>query len=317
MAQTQTGSFRLFRVAGINVYLHWSWLLLAYILIVLRPFGDDFNHTTSLWVVLECLTVLGIVLLHEFGHALACRSVGGVADRIVLWPLGGIAYVAPPPRPGPTLWSIAAGPLVNLLLVPATLLALLVAFGWKAEWPDVYKYVVIITFANLLQLLFNLLPIYPLDGGQILQSILWIFLGRGRSLLIVSGIGILAAVALMALVINHYRAGNEFMWVLLLVAAFVCLRSFIGFQQARFMLDRMILPRHADAACPACGEAPPEGEFWPCERCGTWFDVFARQGVCPHCDTPQGNISCTECQWCHPLEAWRKTVAAGESRPNP
>ena len=61
------------------------------------------------------------MLLHEFGHALACRQVGGVANRIVLWPLGGIAYVNPPPRPGAVLWSIAAGPLVNVALVPITL----------------------------------------------------------------------------------------------------------------------------------------------------------------------------------------------------
>jgi Zn-dependent protease len=57
-------------------------------------------------------------LFHEFGHALACRQVGGQADLIVLWPLGGVAYVSPPPRPGALLWRIAAGPLVNVLLVP-------------------------------------------------------------------------------------------------------------------------------------------------------------------------------------------------------
>ena len=68
--------------------------------------------------MLEYLALFVIVLLHEFGHALACRQVGGQADQIVLWPLGGVAYVAPPPRPGATLWSIAAGPLVNVVLVP-------------------------------------------------------------------------------------------------------------------------------------------------------------------------------------------------------
>ena len=68
--------------------------------------------------MLECLALFVIVLLHEFGHALACRQVGGQANQIVLWPLGGVAYVAPPPRPGPTLWSIAAGPLVNVALTP-------------------------------------------------------------------------------------------------------------------------------------------------------------------------------------------------------
>ena len=70
------------------------------------------------WPVLEYLALFVIVLVHEFGHALACRQVGGQANQIVLWPLGGVAYVAPPPRPGATLWSIAAGPLVNVVLAP-------------------------------------------------------------------------------------------------------------------------------------------------------------------------------------------------------
>ena len=56
--------------------------------------------------------------MHEFGHALACRQVGGKANQIMLWPLGGVAYVSPPQRPGAMLWSIAAGPLVNVVLVP-------------------------------------------------------------------------------------------------------------------------------------------------------------------------------------------------------
>ena len=67
--------------------------------------------------VLEYLALFGIVLLHEFGHALACRQVGGTADRIMLWPLGGVAYVNPPSRPGATLWSLAAGPLVNVAAI--------------------------------------------------------------------------------------------------------------------------------------------------------------------------------------------------------
>ena len=58
------------------------------------------------------------MLLHEFGHALACRQTGGHADTIVLGPLGGIAFVQPPPRPGAYLWSLAAGPLVNVILFP-------------------------------------------------------------------------------------------------------------------------------------------------------------------------------------------------------
>jgi Zn-dependent protease len=72
---------------------------------------------------LEYLALFSIVLMHEFGHALACRQVGGTADQILLWPFGGVAYVNPPQRPGAMLWSIAAGPLVNVALFPLLLAA--------------------------------------------------------------------------------------------------------------------------------------------------------------------------------------------------
>src|SRR4029077_19800622 len=76
------------------------------------------NYHSRIFAVYEYLALFGIVLLHEFGHALACRQTGGIANQIVLWPLGGIALVEPPRRPGAVLWSIAAGPLVNVALLP-------------------------------------------------------------------------------------------------------------------------------------------------------------------------------------------------------
>ena len=105
MMPTRQGSFRLFRFAGIEVYLHWSWFLIALYGISIRA-G---RYSTLIWPVLEYLALFVIVLVHEFGHALACRQVGGQANQIVLWPLGGMAYVNPPQRPGAMLWSIAAG----------------------------------------------------------------------------------------------------------------------------------------------------------------------------------------------------------------
>src|SRR5579864_6431973 len=108
------GSIHLFRFSGIDVFLHWSWFLVA----VFEIQSRTGRYSSVTWNVLEYLALFLIVTLHEFGHALACRQVGGRANRIVLWPLGGVAYVDPPPRPGATLWSITAGPLVNLILVP-------------------------------------------------------------------------------------------------------------------------------------------------------------------------------------------------------
>src|SRR5580765_3695175 len=130
------GSIRLFRFSGIDVFLHWSWFVVAIYEIQCRT-G---RYTSVTWNVLEYLGLFLIVLTHEFGHALACRQVGGNANRIVLWPLGGVAYVDPPQRPGATLWSIAAGPLVNVVLVP--LLGYLAVLThsplWTAGRPNFY-----------------------------------------------------------------------------------------------------------------------------------------------------------------------------------
>ena len=128
-------------------------------------------------------------MTHEFGHSLACRQVGGRADRIVLWPLGGVAYVDPPQRPGATLWSIAAGPLVNVALAPIfwALFSFAKSAGWKRTAHDQYEFVFGLLAIDIVLLVFNMLPFYPLDGGQIFRSLLWFVLGRARSLLVAAG----------------------------------------------------------------------------------------------------------------------------------
>src|SRR5207248_10042389 len=138
MRPTRSGSFGLFRFAGIDLYLHWSWFVVG----VFEIQNRASRYSSLTWNVLEYLALFVIVLLHEFGHALACRQVGGQADQIVLWPLGGVAYVAPPPRPGATLWSIAAGPLVNVALAPVFTVLVLVgaSWGWADTMPDAYQF---------------------------------------------------------------------------------------------------------------------------------------------------------------------------------
>lgn len=199
MLPTQDGSIRLFRAAGIQVSLHWSWLLVAAYQIEVRK-G---SYSSVAWNVAEYLALFLIVLMHEFGHSLACRQVGGQADQIVLWPLGGVAYVAPPPRPGANLWSIAAGPLVNVVLVPVLVVfgAYARSAGWAETAPDALRLVHTISLINLGLLIFNMLPIYPLDGGQILRSLLWFVLGPIRSLQIATTIGLVGALGLVALAI--------------------------------------------------------------------------------------------------------------------
>jgi Zn-dependent protease len=181
------GAFPIFRVAGIRVYLHFTWFLIA----ALEVTRFAHRYQNPIWAVFEYLALFGIVLLHEFGHALACRQTGGHADTIVLWPLGGIAFVQPPPRPGAYLWSLAAGPLVNVILIPLlSLFAFMVTkLPWTTLHPDFYRFVRILWLMNAVLLLFNLIPVYPLDGGQILRGLLWLKVGPIRSLKAASIIG--------------------------------------------------------------------------------------------------------------------------------
>src|SRR5262249_51354296 len=118
-------TIRLFRIKGIDVFLHWSWFLVAAFEIT-----DRQNvYASPLWNVLEYVGIFVLVLLHEFGHAFACRQVGGEANRILLWPLGGVASVSPPQRPGATLWTVVAGPLVNVVLAVILIAATSVGGG--------------------------------------------------------------------------------------------------------------------------------------------------------------------------------------------
>ena len=224
MPSSHPSSIRLFTVFGIDVFLHWSWLLVAIIQYWIKR-----EMTDPVWYLATYVSLFGIVLLHELGHSLACRSVGGQADRIVLWPLGGIAFVRPPQRPGATLWSIAAGPLVNVALLPLTIVAWVIVIGETdtEQWSRLQGYVAAITAINVALLVFNLLPIYPLDGGQIVQSLLWFLIGRSRSLLITASFGLVCAVVLgiAMLLIGDY-------W-LVLIALFVGMQAWRGLRTAR------------------------------------------------------------------------------------
>ncbi len=220
----QSGSIRLFRAAGITVYLHFSWFLVAIYQLTSRPNA----YQSRLFPVYEYLALFCIVLLHEYGHATACRSVGGSADRILLWPFGGVAFVNPPQRPGAQLWSIAAGPLVNVALIPVLYLVRL--FLWRSgmmfQSPDLFRLVTMIGYINIVILFFNLLPVYPLDGGQILRSLLWYPLGPIKSLRIASVVGLIGGGLFAA-----YGVFSGSIWLALL-AFFLLSQAVAGWRHA-------------------------------------------------------------------------------------
>jgi Zn-dependent protease len=198
------GALPIFRLAGIRVYLHFTWFIVA--ALEVTQFAHRYHN--PIWAALEYCALFGVVLLHEFGHALACRQTGGQADTIVLWPLGGIAFVRPPARPGAYLWSMAAGPLVNVILFPLfTLVAFIVTrLHWKIVHPDFYQFVRTVWFMNVVLLFFNLIPVYPLDGGQILRGLLWLKVGPIRNSFRLVGVLVEIHMAGHTRVL-HFRAG--------------------------------------------------------------------------------------------------------------
>jgi Zn-dependent protease len=292
---TRKGAFKIFRLAGINVYLHWAWFL-AYFWLTSRPQA----YSSYGWNALEILSLFAIVLTHEFGHQLACRSVGGQTHDIILWPLGGVAYVTPPQRPGAQLWSIAAGPLVNVALIPVFAALRLVSWhlGWQDTHQDAYLLIYNIWVINLVLLIFNMMPIYPLDGGQILRSLLWFPFGRANSLLAASIIGFIGVAGFIGLAIYA-----QSLW-LGLIAGFILMNCWSGFKQARALAKIAKIPRHDGLACPSCKTAPPLGEFWRCGKCGHAFDIFLAQGVCPQCRTQFNVTQCLDCGTSSPISEW-------------
>lgn len=197
------GSVPLFTFAGIRVRAH-AWLLIFIAITLLAGLGPGFTFQDR---VISMTFLFLIVLLHEFGHCFAARAVGGTADDILMTPLGGLAFASPPRRPLPTFITVACGPLVNvvLMLVGAVVLFALgfrptinpfafpVPTEYRGEWTHWGSYVAWFYVINYWLLLFNLVPSYPLDGGQMAQAILWKPLGYYRSMLVATTVGMFGA----------------------------------------------------------------------------------------------------------------------------
>ncbi len=296
MPTKRSGAIHLTRVAGIDLYLHWSWFVVALIEIQIRR-G---SYQSVVWNVLEYLALFAIVLLHEFGHALACRQVGGTANQIMLWPLGGVAYVDPPQRPGAVLWSIVAGPLVNVALFPVFLGA--ETWAWHAGLQysnmDAYRFLVNLVWLDGILFAFNMLPVYPLDGGKILWSLLWFWLGKSKSLLVASWLGVVGTAGLLALGIS----GGS-VWTIL-IAAYMGMSCWRSIKYARELMKVDKLARRDEYKCPSCGQAPPIGEYWKCDLCNGVFDTFATGAVCPHCQKHHPATGCPFCRQMGLMEAW-------------
>lgn len=196
------------RLWGTEIRLHASLLLLIpYVLFSARP--TDLSG--ALRVLLLLAAIFACVLLHELGHTLAARMVGIEVKSVILWPLGGVANLSRrPQRVLHNLLITAAGPFTNLLLA-CVLLSVLVGgrllgsmgitfpqAAWLAQF-NLFPLLVGLLIANLSLAIFNMVPIFPLDGGQIARDLLKLAFGEKSADLLMVLISLPLAIGLTIL----------------------------------------------------------------------------------------------------------------------
>lgn len=198
-------------VFGIRVQIHILFIIFVAVELLRGLSQGDF------WFGFRYLSILfALVFLHELGHCFGARRVGGSADQILMWPLGGLAYVNAPHRPGAHLLTAAAGPAVNLAVCVLVGLFLILGTGSLRALPwNPFEFhipvSVAIHYANselllfgyqlflvsYVLLLFNVcLPVFPLDGGRIFQAICWYRVGYRRSMMLATTTGMIGSVVL-------------------------------------------------------------------------------------------------------------------------
>lgn len=167
-------SINLFRVRGIQLAVHLSFfLLLAWVANEGWAVGRWIGVS---WSVGTLLAFFGCVVLHEFGHSFTAMHFGIGVRRILLMPIGGMAeFDAIPREPMREFFITLAGPAVNFVI--AAFLWIIVGlpqgFPWQSEFPaNARGFAQLLLQANLVMGCFNLLPIFPMDGGRIFRALL-------------------------------------------------------------------------------------------------------------------------------------------------
>ncbi|MGH6736468.1 MAG: site-2 protease family protein [Methyloceanibacter sp.] len=178
-------------IAGAAIRIHITFLLFLVWLgmIYYRQGGAEAAWQGTIFIVLIFLCVL----LHELGHVFAARRYGVKTRDVTLWPFGGIASMERmPDKPGEELIVAIAGPAVNVAVAAVLLLWL-----WpqldpdnlaKLEDPHV-SLAVKVAGANIILVLFNLIPAFPMDGGRVLRALLAMRMGTARATELAATIG--------------------------------------------------------------------------------------------------------------------------------
>lgn len=167
-------SWKLGRFAGIDVYIHATFLLLV------GFYGVNYWLEGGMNAMVEgivfILALFGCVLLHEYGHALMARQYGIPTRDITLYPIGGVARLERmPEKPTQEFWVALAGPVVNVVIAVAVGAWLFLSnsfVSFSELGLTTGSFLERLMIVNITLVLFNLIPAFPMDGGRVLRALL-------------------------------------------------------------------------------------------------------------------------------------------------
>jgi Zn-dependent protease/CBS domain-containing protein len=222
-------SIKLFTVGGTAVRMHLTFLLLiAWIAAMQWTHG---SAADALYGVTFILVLFACVVLHEFGHIWAARRYGIRTPDVTLLPIGGVASMERmPEKPAQEIVVALAGPAVNAVIALVLIVALGLHFDASQMTVEAFgaSFWAQVAVANVVLLVFNLIPAFPMDGGRVLRALLAMWLGFGRATQVAARIG--QGLAVVFAILGFM--GNP---LLILIAAFIFLAasSEAGFVQVR------------------------------------------------------------------------------------
>jgi Zn-dependent protease/CBS domain-containing protein len=179
------GSLRIGKIAGIDIYIHVSWIIILVLLTVSLAIGwfpqlYPGQSTANYWIVslIAALLLFVSVLLHELAHSLVARRRGLPVKNITLFIFGGVSNIEQEPKdPGIEFQVAVVGPLTSILIGVVCFLLQLPLRGTNSPLEEILYYLAV---TNILLGVFNLIPAFPLDGGRVLRSIVWRLTGNMR-----------------------------------------------------------------------------------------------------------------------------------------
>jgi Zn-dependent protease/predicted transcriptional regulator len=179
------GSLRIGKIAGIDIFIHVSWIIILVLLTVSLAIGwfpqlYPGQSTAAYWIVslIAALLLFVSVLLHELAHSLVARRRGLPVKNITLFIFGGVSNIEQEPKdPGIEFQVAVVGPLTSILIGVVCFVLQLPLRGTNSPLEEILFYLAV---TNLLLGVFNLIPAFPLDGGRVLRSIIWKISGSMR-----------------------------------------------------------------------------------------------------------------------------------------